>query len=86
MDPDQLRDIVRPKDAQMGVMEVDDEKCTSCGLCIDNCPFKCWTMEEGGVPELKDDYACFSCANCMVVCPTDAISIAEVYHVKSGFW
>jgi nitroreductase/NAD-dependent dihydropyrimidine dehydrogenase PreA subunit len=86
MDQDQLKDIVRPKDAQMGVMEVDEEKCTSCGLCVDNCPFKCWTMEEGGIPELKDDYACFSCSNCMVACPTDAISIADVYHVKSGFW
>ena len=86
MDPDQLRDIVRPKDVQMGVMEVDEEKCTSCGLCVANCPFRCWTMEEGGIPELKEDYACFSCSNCMVVCPTDAISIAEVYHAKSGFW
>jgi nitroreductase/NAD-dependent dihydropyrimidine dehydrogenase PreA subunit len=86
MDPDQLQDIVRPKDVHMGVMEVDEEKCTSCGLCLDNCPFKCWTMEEGGIPELKEGYACFSCSNCMVVCPTDAISIAEVYHAKSGFW
>ena len=86
MDPDQLKEIVRPKDVEMGVMEVDEEKCTSCGLCVDNCPFKCWTMEEGGTPELKEDYACFSCSNCMVCCPTDAISIAETYHAKSGFW
>ena len=86
MDPDQLKQIVRPKDVQMGVMEVDEDKCTSCGLCVDNCPFKCWTMEEGGTPDLKDEYECFSCSNCMVACPTDAISIAETYHVKSGFW
>ena len=86
MDPDQLKQIVRPKDVQMGVMEVDEDKCTSCGLCVDNCPFKCWTMEEGGTPELKDEYECFSCSNCMVACPTDAISIAETYHAKSGFW
>jgi nitroreductase/NAD-dependent dihydropyrimidine dehydrogenase PreA subunit len=86
MDPDQLREIVRPKHIQMGVMEVDEDSCTSCGLCVDNCPFKCWTMEEGGYPELKDEYECFSCFNCMVVCPTEALSIVETYHATDGFW
>jgi nitroreductase/NAD-dependent dihydropyrimidine dehydrogenase PreA subunit len=77
---------VRPKDVKMGVMEVDPDSCTSCGLCVDNCPFKCWEMEEGGCPELKDEYECFSCYNCMVACPTDAISIVEPYHATGGFW
>ena len=67
-------------------MEVDEEKCNSCGLCIDNCPFKCWKMEEGGVPELKDVYECFSCYNCIVACPLGAIEAAEPYHVDSGFY
>jgi nitroreductase/NAD-dependent dihydropyrimidine dehydrogenase PreA subunit len=86
MDPDRLMDIVRPQNVQMGVIEVDAEACTSCGLCVDNCPFRCWTMEEGGHPELKEEYECFSCFNCMVVCPVDALSIAETYHVVDGFW
>jgi nitroreductase len=43
-------------------------------------------MEEGGHPELRDDYICFSCCNCMVACPTEAISLVEPYHVTSGFW
>jgi nitroreductase/NAD-dependent dihydropyrimidine dehydrogenase PreA subunit len=86
MDLDEVREIVRPKDVHMGVMEVDEERCNSCGLCLDNCPFKCWEMEEGGVPELKDVYECFSCYNCMVVCPTDAISIVRPYHATGGFW
>jgi nitroreductase/ferredoxin len=70
----------------MGVMEIDEVSCTTCGLCVDNCPFKCWEMEEGEVPHLKDEYECFSCYNCMVACPTDAISIAEQYNVTEGFW
>jgi len=86
MDLDQVKEIVRPKDVRMGVMEVDTDSCTKCELCVENCPFKCWTMTEGGYPELKDEYDCFSCYNCMVVCPTDAISIVESYHVNSGFW
>ena len=86
MDLDQLREIVRPKDVHRGVMAVDAGRCNSCGLCVDNCPFKCWQMSEGGRPELRDDYICFSCCNCMVACPTDAISMVETYHVSSGFW
>jgi len=86
MDWEQLKDIVRPEHIHKGVMEVDAESCTSCGLCVDNCPFKCWKMEEGGHPELRDDYICFSCSNCMVACPTDAISIVETYCVTGGFW
>jgi nitroreductase/NAD-dependent dihydropyrimidine dehydrogenase PreA subunit len=86
MEADRVREIVRPKDVQMGVMKIDAEGCTKCGLCVENCPFRCWKMEEGEVPELKEEYECFSCFNCMVACPTDAVSIAETYHVKSGFW
>ena len=86
MDLDRLKEIVRPKGVHMGVMEIDEDSCTQCGLCVDNCPFKCWEMEEDGVPRLKDGYACFSCSNCMVACPTDAISLVEAYHVTEGFW
>jgi nitroreductase/NAD-dependent dihydropyrimidine dehydrogenase PreA subunit len=86
MDEERFKQIVRPKGVHMGLMKVDEDSCTSCGLCVANCPFKCWTMEEGGYPELKDEYECFSCFNCMVACPTDAISIADTYHVTEGFW
>jgi nitroreductase/NAD-dependent dihydropyrimidine dehydrogenase PreA subunit len=86
MDSDRVKEIVRPQNVQMGVMEVDTENCTKCELCVENCPFKCWQMTEDGYPELKDEYECFSCYNCMVVCPTEAISIAESYHVTDGFW
>jgi nitroreductase/NAD-dependent dihydropyrimidine dehydrogenase PreA subunit len=86
MDTDRLREIVRPQHVHRGVMEVDEGACTRCGLCVDNCPFKCWQMEEGEIPELRDDYICFSCGNCMVACPTEAISIVETYRVTGGFW
>jgi len=86
MDLDQLKDIVRPKEVHSGVMKVDASRCTRCGLCVDNCPFKCWEMMEDGHPALRGDYICFSCCNCMVACPTDAISIVETYRVTGGFW
>ena len=81
-----LKQIFRPEDVHMGKMTVDPEKCTGCGLCIQNCLFRTWEMGENNVPRYKENWACFSCYNCMVACPTGAISIDEPYHVDSGFW
>ena len=83
---DDLKDMLRPSGVHMGVMRADPDKCTSCGLCLQNCPFKCWEMSESGYPKLREGYICFTCSNCMVACATDAISIVAPYHVSGGFW
>lgn len=83
---EELKPLLRPEGIKNGVMKVDPDKCTSCGLCILNCPFKCWKMGDDDIPKLRDGYACFSCFNCMVACPVDAISIARVYKVEGGYW
>lgn len=83
---EELMPLLRPEGIQNGVMKVDPEKCTGCGLCIENCPFKCWEMGDDDVPRLKDDYACFTCSNCEVSCPAGAISMAQPYRVDGGFF
>ena len=83
---EELKPLLRPAGVQNGVMKVDPDKCTSCWLCINNCPFICWEMGEDEIPKLKDDYACFSCSNCMVVCPVDAVSMVQPYGVEGGFF
>ena len=81
---EELEPMFRPKNVHMGVMKVDADKCTQCGLCLENCPFRCWETDENEVPRMKKTYACFSCYNCMVACPADAISIVDSYHVDDG--
>lgn len=83
-----LKLIFRPEPGtvHMGMMKVDVEKCTGCGLCIENCLFSTWEMGENNVPRFKENQPCFSCYNCMVACPKGAISIGEPYHVNSGFF
>jgi len=79
-----LKPIFRPKGVHMGWMEADPDKCTSCGLCIENCLFRAWDMDENNIPQMKEDWPCFSCYNCMIACPVDAISIVDTYHVDKG--
>jgi nitroreductase/NAD-dependent dihydropyrimidine dehydrogenase PreA subunit len=86
MEWETLREIVRPKEVHRGVMKVDTDKCTSCGLCVENCPFKCWEVDDSGYPKLRDGYVCFTCSNCMVACTADALSIGDNYYVSGGFW
>ena len=81
---EELEPMFRPTGVHMGVMEVDAEKCTHCGLCLENCPFRAWELDENEVPKTKEEYECFSCYNCMAVCPTGAISIVKPYYVEDG--
>ena len=83
-----FKPIVRPEPGtvKMGIMKVDESKCTGCGLCVQNCPFRCWEMNGDKRPQLRPEYACFSCYNCMVACPQEAVSIADTYRVETGFF
>jgi len=83
-----LKPMFRPEPGtvHMGVMKVDPKKCTHCGLCMENCPFRAYELDENKVPRQKKEYECFSCYNCMVACPVDAISVVDPYHVDTGFF
>ncbi len=83
---EELKPMLRPTGVETGVMKVDPEKCTSCGLCIENCPFKCMEMDEDEHPKMKSHYVCISCTNCMVACLVDALSVERIYNVKGGFF
>ena len=83
-----LKPLARPEPGtvHMGVMKLEREKCTKCGLCIQNCLFRVWETDDDGFPRQKEEYECFSCYNCMVACPRGAISIVDSYHVDEGFY
>ncbi len=83
---EELKPMLRPTGVMSGVMKVDPEKCSSCGLCLQNCCFKCWEMDEDKHPKMKEGTLCFSCFNCMVACPKDAISIVRPFEVQGGFF
>lgn len=60
----------------MWKVQVDTEKCTGCGECVDSCP--------GEVYDLIDDKAvvvnvdeCHGCHTCEAMCDEDACQVEE---------
>ncbi len=57
--------------------QIDEEKCTECGLCQDLCRFE-------AIKDYKvDPIACEGCGFCAHICPVDAITMKEN---MSGHW
>lgn len=76
--------LLHPQGVQNGVMRADPDKCTGCGRCLLNCPYRCWEMGPDDVPVMREGRTCFSCFNCLVACEDDAISIVQPYEVHGG--
>ncbi len=58
------------------VIQIDEEKCVGCGLCVNACHEGAIGMVNGKAKLLRDDY-CDGLGNCLPVCPTNAISFEE---------
>ncbi|MBI5444060.1 MAG: nitroreductase family protein [Deltaproteobacteria bacterium] len=83
---EEVRPMVRPTGVQNGIVEADPEKCTGCGVCLQNCPFRCLELDANDNPTMKHDCICFSCANCTVACPEQALSLVRAFRVSGGFF
>ena len=58
------------------IVQIDEEKCTGCGLCAHACHESAIAMVDGKVKLIRDDY-CDGFGDCLPVCPADAISFVE---------
>jgi nitroreductase/NAD-dependent dihydropyrimidine dehydrogenase PreA subunit len=56
------------------VVEVNQTLCSSCGLCIKDCLYGCFTLSGAGA-EVKSQ-ECLKCGHCVAICPENAISIS----------
>ncbi|OPY67518.1 MAG: NADH dehydrogenase [Syntrophorhabdaceae bacterium PtaU1.Bin034] len=86
LSPEDIKAIIHPIGVMNGIMKADPEKCKHCGLCVTNCPMKCWEMDKDRVPMMKKEYTCFSCFNCMIACPEGAVSVEQTFSVRGGFF
>lgn len=58
------------------IVEIDQEKCTGCGLCVSACHEGAIQMVNGKAKLVSDSY-CDGLGACLPACPTDAIRIVE---------
>lgn len=61
-------------------IDIDDEKCTRCGQCVDLCPLSVLDVDEiDGRPAVVPAHpeACWACMTCSGKCPEAAISIRQ---------
>jgi NAD-dependent dihydropyrimidine dehydrogenase PreA subunit len=57
-------------------VQVDADKCTGDGECVDICPVSVYELQEGkSLPVNADE--CLGCESCVEVCPTGAITVEE---------
>lgn len=67
----------------MTFTEIDIERCTQCGICIEACPSDAMEMgEESSLVSYPG--RCISCGHCAAVCPEDAIS-ASASNARAPF-
>ncbi len=55
-------------------LEVDREKCTGCGVCLDVCPHEVLELREKRIL-IRNRDACMECGACSRNCPVGAVSV-----------
>lgn len=72
-----------------GIAAIDEEKCTGCGRCVEQCPqisitvqdkeinvyAACTNVDKGKAVTTVCSAGCIGCAKCMRVCPFEAITM-----------
>jgi len=73
-----------------GRIEIDEDRCKGCGLCITVCPEDCLEFAEHlnarGVnpPRVKRPEACTACMSCALICPDVVIKVYRFRKQPTG--
>ncbi len=57
-------------------VNIDADKCTGCGECVDICPVEVYEMVDGKSDPVKAE-DCLGCESCIEVCEFDAVTVEE---------
>lgn len=67
-------------------IEVHEQSCRGCELCIDICPTKVFALnEEKKICDVSHAEDCIACLSCTHICPANAISHKN-HHVVKNFY
>lgn len=73
----------------LGMLELDQHRCTLCGACAIACPTAALALEQGDAELVlrHDPRACIGCGRCAAVCPEDALAVSpgiDVPRLRAG--
>ena len=57
--------------------EVNIEKCTGCGECVEVCPVDVYELQDEK-STVANGEECLGCESCIAVCEQEAITVSEV--------
>jgi len=72
-----LKDVV--------TLELDEEKCSGCGMCTQVCVHGVFAVNKGGA-HLVDRDACVECGACARNCPAAAVSVRPGVGCAYAVW
>lgn len=61
-----LKDVV--------TLQLNDNNCTGCGMCMVVCPHAVFNMNNGRV-RIENRDACMECGACVMNCPAEALTV-----------
>lgn len=67
-----MGDMIYLKDVV--TLELDQEKCVGCGMCLDVCPHAVLSLNNGNA-RIENRDACMECGACAQNCPVEALSV-----------
>lgn len=56
-------------------LEINEEKCIGCGMCVEVCPHAVISMNGKGSAWIEDRDSCMECGACSRNCPTEAVTV-----------
>jgi heterodisulfide reductase subunit A-like polyferredoxin len=65
------------------VVAVDEEKCTSCGRCVERCHFGANSLNGSGLVDLAK---CYGCGLCVSTCAGEARQMVKREHYHNRFY
>ncbi len=58
----------------VATLEMDAQKCTGCGMCLEVCPHQVFKMN-GKIARIVNRDACMECGACSKNCPAGALNV-----------